>query len=201
MKNLKLFTLKNYILIFIFSLSATFCFSQEKEMESKSINIDVGKSTIEWVGKKVIGQHNGTISFKSGTLVKENGKLVGGSFEVDMNSIVCDDLSGEKKGNLEWHLKSDDFFGAEKFPVASLTITEITPTEEKGMYNAKGDFTIKGITKPIEFSLTKGEKSLMANVTIDRTLFDIRYGSDSFFDNLGDRAIDNDFTLTINLVK
>ncbi|MGY5354433.1 YceI family protein [Wenyingzhuangia sp. IMCC45467] len=156
--------------------------------------IKVGKSTIAWVGKKVTGEHSGTISFKEGDVKVKNGSLVGGSFVVDMNSINVTDLEGEYKGKLEGHLKSDDFFGVEKYPEATFVITSV-----KGNV-VKGDLTIKGHTEKEAFTLITKDNTISGNVVIDRTKFGIRYGSNSFFDNLKDKAINDQFELTINIV-
>ncbi|WP_010134709.1 YceI family protein [Ochrovirga pacifica] len=156
--------------------------------------IDVKKSTIKWVGKKVTGQHNGTINFKSGVVELKEGKLVGGTFTVDMNSINVTDLDGDMKAKLEGHLKNDDFFGVDKYPVAKFLITSVEGN------TVKGDLTIKGKTVKKAFTLVKKGKTISGDVKIDRTKFGIRYGSKSFFDNLKDKAIDDEFELSIHIV-
>lgn len=161
--------------------------------------INVSSSSIAWKGSKVIGgSHDGSLKFKSGTVnLDSKGNFKGGTFEVDMTSILVKDLeAGKGKEKLEGHLKSDDFFGVEKFPVSKLKITKIKSLKN-GKYEATADLTIKGITKSIKFPLSFSGKKGEAKVTIDRTQFDIRYGSDSFFDNLGDKAISNNFELDI----
>jgi len=165
--------------------------------QSKPINVN--SSTIAWKGSKVIGgSHDGSLKFKSGTITMDSkGNFKGGSFEVDMNSIMVKDLeSGKGKEKLEGHLKSDDFFGVEKFPVTKLKVTKIKNLKN-GKYEATADLTIKGITKSIKFPMSFSGKKGEAKVTIDRTQFDVKYGSDSFFDNLGDKAISNNFELDI----
>jgi polyisoprenoid-binding protein YceI len=115
-----------------------------------------------------------------------------------MTSIVTTDLTGEYKDKLEGHLKSDDFFGVEKFNTATLVITKVKAIG-KNTYNASANLTIKGKTNPVTFDISiVGNK---ANVTlkVDRTKYDIRYGSASFFDNLQDKAINNEFDLIVNL--
>lgn len=172
-------------------------------VDAKDVKVDVDASTVAWVGKKVTGQHNGVIGLKGGRLEMEDGKLTGGIFTIDMPSIECQDLSGDSKGNLEGHLKSDDFFGVEKYPTATFVITKAVP-QGPGKYKVVGNITIKGKTEEIQFPASIEEKDgkVMASaaLTIDRSKFDIRYGSGSFFDNLGDKTIYDDFELTINLV-
>ena len=167
------------------------------EVESKNIKTDV--STIQWTGKKVTGSHTGTINIKSGSLEFDNGNLTGGNIVIDMNTIVCTDLSGGGANKLVGHLKSDDFFGVENHPTAELNITKVDMNKDAGTYEITADITIKGKTKSISFPASIGTAEASSTVTIDRTDFDIRYGSGSFFDNLGDKTIYDDFELVINL--
>ncbi|MDF1697468.1 MAG: YceI family protein [Saprospiraceae bacterium] len=167
------------------------------DADTKTVKTDV--STITWTGKKVTGQHTGTIGIKSGSLDFEGGALVGGDFTIDMTSIVCTDLGEGGAKKLEGHLKSDDFFGVANHPTANLKITSVKAGKEAGNYDIMADITIKGITKAISFSANVGEMGATANVTIDRTDFDVRYGSGSFFDNLGDKTIYDDFELVLDL--
>lgn len=165
--------------------------------------VDTQASKVEWIGKKVTGQHNGTVALKSGSLTYDGGKLTGGSFTVDMTSIACEDLEGEYKGKLEGHLKSDDFFGVEKYPTATFKIAKVKSLGA-GKYTVTGDLTIKGKTESIEFPAqlveANGKVTGVASLTIDRSKFDVRYGSGSFFDDLGDKTIYDDFELTVNIV-
>ncbi len=169
----------------------------------ENYNVSTDDSTVEWVGKKVTGQHNGVISLQGGRLEMENGQLVGGIFTMDMTTINVQDLSGDSKGKLEGHLKSDDFFGVQKFPTATFVITKAVP-QGPGKYKIVGNITIKGKTEEIQFPATVEEKggkiTANADLSIDRSKFDVRYGSGSFFDNLGDKTIYDNFDLSISLV-
>ncbi|ANW95439.1 lipid-binding protein [Wenyingzhuangia fucanilytica] len=185
---MKTTSIKSRVLAGFAILALTFsAFAVEKDP------IKVEKSTIEWVGKKVTGQHNGTILFKEGEVKLKKGALVGGTFVVDMNTINVTDLEGEYKGKLEGHLKSDDFFGVDKFPEATFVITSVEGTV------VKGDLTIKGHTEKESFTLVTKNNTISGTVVIDRTKFGIRYGSNSFFDNLKDKAIHDEFELTVNI--
>ena len=159
--------------------------------------IDITESTISWVGKKVTGQHNGTINLESGYLELKGDNLVGGEFVIDMTSITVLDLKGKGKGKLEGHLKSDDFFGVETYPTSKLVITDASGSD--GNYAVTGDLTIKATTLPITFDLTIDGNTATTSLTVDRSKFDVRYGSGSFFDNLGDKTIYDDFELDITL--
>lgn len=160
--------------------------------------IDVKKSNIEWVGKKVTGQHNGDLKFKSGSISFKKGKLVAGSFVINMNSINTLDLEGEYKQKLDGHLKDVDFFGVEKHPTAKLIFKKVKDLT-KGKYEITANLTIKKITKPVTFEATVTKNSLTSTFKIDRTLYDIKYGSGSFFSDLGDKTIDNEFDVKVNV--
>jgi len=165
--------------------------------QGKKVNVE--KSKINWVGKKVTGQHEGTISFQDGSLEFKSNKLVGGSFTVNMTSVNVTDLkAGEGKEKLEGHLKSPDFFGTEKYTTASLDFKKVT-SKGKGVYTVTADLTIKGITKPVTFDIAVTANSATTSFKVDRTKYDIKYGSGSFFDNLGDKVISDEFDLTVNL--
>lgn len=159
-------------------------------------NVNTEKSSITWLGKKIGGQHEGTIQIKSGSIYLSENKIDSGSFIIDMNSMDCTELMGKK---LVGHLKSDDFFGVDKFPEAVLKITKASEITD-GKASITGDITIKGKTESITFEAAKKENSFIATLDIDRTKFDVRYGSKSFFDNLGNKAIDDIFTLKIELI-
>ena len=166
--------------------------------------VDTQSSNIVWTGYKVTGNHTGTVKVKSGTLTTDNGVLTGGSFEVDINSITDTDLEGEWAAKLVGHLKSDDFLGAATYPTATFVITRAIPQDSKGNYKVIGNLTIKGITKEVKFFANVAEANGMVNasgkMTIDRSEFNMRYGSGSFFDGLGDKTIYDEFDLQISLV-
>ena len=113
-------------------------------------------------------------------------------------------MSGGGAKKLEGHLKSDDFFGVANHPTASFVITKVAPRGTEGSYKVTGDITIKGTTKEIRFNtqLTEemGHTVAVADLELDRTDFGLRYGSGSFFDNLGDKTIYDEFELSIRLV-
>lgn len=159
---------------------------------------NVSKSEINWNASKVTGSHEGTVDLKEGALEFTDGVLTGGSFSVDMASLVSTDLKGEWKGKLEGHLKSDDFFGVESYPNATFTITKVAAKGTPGDYKVTGDMTIKETTKEIKFYAHIEEEGnsriATADITLDRTDYDVRYGSGSFFAGLGDKTIYDDFS-------
>jgi polyisoprenoid-binding protein YceI len=165
--------------------------------------VDTQASTLSWHAKKVTGAHYGKVAIASGELWTEGKNITKGSFVMDMTRITVEDITN-KDSNLKLvnHLKSDDFFSAEKFPQSLFEITSVKPAA-KG-HTVKGKLTIKGITQVIEFPaiLSVDGKKLTSNakIVVDRTQFDIRYRSGSFFDSLGDKMIYDEFELTLELV-
>ncbi len=170
--------------------------------QKDNLKLNTENSKVEWLGKKVTGEHSGTIKVNTGSLVLSDGEIVEGRFVVDMTSILCTDLKEDSKAKLEGHLKSDDFFGVEKFPESKFEITTADKMAD-GNYKIRGNLTIKGITESIEFmvSLHKHDATVHVSgkMTIDRTKYNVRYGSGSFFDNLGDKTIYDDFELNLDL--
>lgn len=180
-------------------------FSLPQNSAMEKAEAEVTKSNIVWKGYKVTGSHTGNIKLKSGELDFEEGKLVGGSFVIDMLSIENTDLSGEYKQKLEGHLKSDDFFGVKNHPTAKFVITKVASQGTPGDYKVTGDLTIKDITKPIKFFTNVKEEGdnrvAVAEVKVDRSEYNVRYGSGSFFDNLGDKTIYDEFDLEVTIVS
>ncbi|MES2778803.1 MAG: YceI family protein [Bacteroidota bacterium] len=173
----------------------------------ESLTIDAKASTLKWNAKKVTGEHSGTLNLAGGNISVDNGLITGGTIEVDMTSINVTDLQGEYKGKLEGHLKSEDFFSVEKNAKATLVIKKVeaikgSKTAEN--YTVTADLTIKGISNEVKFPaiiIVKGNTvTANADFNIDRTKYDIRYGSKSFFEGIGDKAIDNDFNIKVRLV-
>lgn len=171
--------------------------------DDEYVKINSSASSIAWIAKKVTGQHTGTVMIKEGSLQVKKGVLTGGHITIDMTSIKNSDMSGEYAGKLEDHLKSDEFFSVTKFPVANLIILE-SKSMGNHQYHVKANVTIKGITQPVEFDTTFKPEGKMykadATITIDRTLFDVRYGSGKFYENLGDKTIYDNFDLVVSLV-
>ncbi|MCC9138892.1 YceI family protein [Pontibacter silvestris] len=176
--------------------------------EGEVYNVVPAQSEVTWNGKKVAGEHSGNIEMQGGELTVADGEVTGGTFTIDMASITNTDITDEEQnGKLVGHLKSDDFFGVEKYPTATFTITSISPIEGavagQPNYNVEGDLTIKDKTNKVSFpatvSVNDNVATAKADVTVDRAKYDVRYGSNSFFDNLGDKAIEDEFTVSFDL--
>lgn len=171
---------------------------------TSSITIDPAVSTVAWKGYKVTGAHEGTIALKSGSLVMTDGKLTGGQFVIDMSTIAVTDLEGEYADKLRGHLISDDFFGVANHPEARMVITSVKP-KMAGQYTITGNLTIKEKTNPITFDASvyqaNGKYVATGDLKIDRSKYDVRYGSGSFLNDLGDKTIYDEFDLAIKLVS
>lgn len=187
-------SIKNFLAIAVLAVF-TFSFTSIEKVKKE---VKTASSKVVWKGYKVTGAHDGLISLKSGHLVFDNDKLVGGSFIIDMTSLTVADLQGEYKQKLEGHLKSDDFFGVSKYPTASLEITDVK-SNGKNAYHATGDLSIKGKTEPVSFNISIYGSKANVSLKIDRTKYDVKYGSASFFEGLKDKAIYDEFDLVADL--
>ncbi|WP_426482502.1 YceI family protein [Chryseobacterium sp. R2ACT005] len=173
-------------------------------MDTKNFKVNNENSTIDWIGRKVTGAHNGTIGVKDGNFTFEDGKPVSGKFVIDTRAIkILDIEDAETNAQFAGHLTSDDFFNSDQFPEALFEITHAEPGDQN-LYNVTGDLTIKGITHSINTSLqivtTDNTAVLDAKIVVDRTKFNIKFRSSNFFTNLGDTLIYNNFDLHIHLV-
>ncbi|MGQ0828171.1 MAG: YceI family protein [Bacteroidota bacterium] len=179
-------------------------FTAPKTKHNTVYTVDTKATTATWLGKKVTGQHTGGISISKGNVIANHGTIVGGTVEFDMNSITCTDLTDKTYNDkLVGHLKSDDFFGTAKHPTSKIEIIKVTPKSGTD-YEVTGKLTIKGITNDITFpAMIKMEGNTLvtiAKIVVNRTKYDIKYGSATFFDKIGDKAINDDFELNVNVV-
>ena len=202
MKKLNYYLFTSLLLISLSTLALNFTFNSFNGTTNLSndevIPVNTSKSTVKWKGEKVTGFHEGIISIKTANLTFDNDILTGGEVIIDMSTINCTDLSGPYKNKLEEHLNSDDFFNVLDYPVSKLKITKCSKVNEN-KYNVVADLTIKEITKSVEFETELINNVATANLNIDRTKFDIKYSSESFFKNLGDKMIYDNFSLTVNI--
>ncbi len=189
--------MKTKLFTAILALIVTAAFATNP-VKKEAKEVKVKDATITWVGKKVTGSHTGTIELQEGTLIMEGNELVGGNFIMNMTSLQVTDLeAGKGKEKLEGHLKTDDFFGVNNFPTATFTITNVTKNGDG--YNVLGDMTIKGITQPMKIRMNIKGNTATTKLEVDRTKFGIKYKSGSFFDNLKDKAINDNFELAVSL--
>lgn len=162
------------------------------------------KSALTWIGKEITTKtHTGTIDIKKGNIRINSDKSVTGEVFLVMNTLKVTDLEGKSKEYLEGHLKSKDFFGVEDFPEAKLSFKSSKLSKDKNSIYFDGELTIKSITEKVSFEaiLKKGEPALvaLANLTFDRTKFNVLYRSGGFFDDLGDKLILDDIEVQMDI--
>ena len=172
--------------------------------------IDTQASVIEWLGQKITGSgHNGVISVGEGEIYVYDGKIWGADVVIDMNSIVVVDIiDPDRNARLQGHLESDDFFSVATFPTANMQVVRLEAIEGAAdgqpNYRVSGNLTIKGITHTLVFPATishsEGLISIFADFDFDRSLYDARFGSGRFFENLGDNLINDDINIKLNIV-
>lgn len=187
---------KHFLLTLVSIISLSICTAQNK------ISIDIKNSSVKWIGEKVTGTHSGTIQLKEAFFLVENEQINGGTFSIDMNTIKCTDIESPTYATkLENHLKNNDFFAVDKYPESTLEITKVIFDGISYMINA--NITIRDIQKeisfPAQFHNENGIFTANARLKINRTSHDIKYGSGTFFDELGDRMIYDDFIIEVQL--
>lgn len=188
-------------ILLIFGVIYSFVVSSQ-EIRPKYV-ADPTASKIEWTGKKLTGEHNGEIKLAAGELIFLKQKLSGGSFEMDMASINCTDIT-DAKSNKRFvdHLKSEDFFSVKRYPLSRFVITSVTCKSDREC-DITGSLTIKDKTNAITFpaKLQRKDDKLVATamMTFDRSKYDIKFGSQSFYENLGDKLVYDDVDISIIL--
>lgn len=191
----------------LFAATASVFAHGGEEKDVTTYKVQTNESTVTWVGEKVTGSHTGNIGIKEGVITFEKDMIESANITIDMTSITVTDerMDDGTKAKLKGHLDSPDFFHVEEHQTAQFQLTSFEPiTSEDGMYMATGKLTIKGKTEVISFPtqvrFENGALTVSADLTFDRSKFDIRYGSDSFFDNLGDRVIYDDVKINFTLI-
>ncbi len=184
------------LLIATFALSSMAAFAANTKVE-----VDASASKLVYLAKKVTGEHTGEVKLAKGTLDFDKNVLKGGEFEIDMTSITNTDIA-DKDYHKKFidHIVSDDFFGVEKFKTAKLVITSVTKEKTADSYKVTGDLTIKGKSAPVTFDATATKAKASAKIMFDRTKYDIKYGSGKFFQGLGDKMINDEVQLSVELV-
>jgi polyisoprenoid-binding protein YceI len=182
--------------------------SQPKKQTATSLKVSAEESTIKWTAKKVTGEHWGNVKFNDGVITTDGKSLTGATLTIDMTTIECKDMEGEYGDKLVGHLKSNDFFAVDQHKSATLKIKSVSAIAGakagSSNYNVTADLTIKGITQPVSFpaQVIVAKNNVIANAEfpVDRTLYDIKYGSGKFFEGLGDKVIDDKFMIKVRVV-
>jgi polyisoprenoid-binding protein YceI len=175
----------------------------------QSYSLDPEASHLIWRAEKVTGKHHGLVKLKSGVVKFRGDQFLGGTVVVDMRTIENLDLKlPAYKAKLERHLNSTDFFDTKTFPTAELEVTgtrrlKITGPE-KALYEVEGLMTIRGQANPIQFNAEIRRQGdgweAEGEMILDRTRWGLRYRSGSFFDDLGDKMIYDQFSISF-LIK
>jgi len=184
--------------------------SAAPELPSGQFEVDQNASLIEWMGRNLFNRHRGTAQLGPGQILIEEGRLTGGHLTVDMNSLRCTDIPDPAmNAHLITHLKSDDFFSVDRYPQAELEIKEVIYRSnvrlDEPNYQIKADFTLRGVTNPIDFAAvvaTKSDGSFTAQalLDLDRTAWGANYGSAKFFGRLGQHVVNDEFHLQLKVV-
>jgi hypothetical protein len=216
-----------FIMMAVLAIGATSCMQSPEGEKVKSddateihftelantVTPNLALSKVEWLGTKPTGTHYGTLSIKEGSLFVKDGELTGGVFVLDMTSIVVLDIDDPKMNeNLVGHLKSADFFLVDSFPTATFKFSTVTPlessTEVEGKVNPthriEGNLTMRGITRKVNFpaKIKIDEQGISAKTpqfVINRTEWNVNYGSKSVFANLKDNFIHDEIGITITI--
>ena len=184
--------MKNKTLLLVVILITSF-------VKGQSFTLNNSESKLKWTGKEITTkEHYGSIDFKSGTITLKDNQPVYGKFIVDMITLKNEDLPEDYRGRLEGHLKSDDFFSVDKFSEAILEFTT-SSSKNSGEYYIKGNLTIKGTTHPVDFTMNFIDNHWKANLVFDRSKYDVKFRSGSFFENLGDKLIYDDIIIETEL--
>lgn len=182
---------------------------QSPEIPSGSLPLNLEESFVQWTGRNLLNRHYGTIGLKSGKITVENGELVGGRIVIDMNAMSCQDLEGDMHDGLIGHLKSADFFETDTYPEAVFEVvsSKQVPNAAAGSQNLIIDakLTMKGVTKPVQLGAIagvtpEGKLAAQSSFLIDRTLWNVIYGSGKFFHRLGMHLVNDLIDVELKVV-
>lgn len=172
-------------------------------------HIDTEQSIIEWVGRNPNTKHFGTVRISKGQINIEEHKMTG-VVEIDMNSIENMSLEGDElQPVLVSHLKSEDFFLVKLFPTAKITVSGGRLAEDPHLsspnYEIYGTLDLRGVKADISFpsTLTNTEDAGLAaeaHFDIDRTRWNVIYGSTRFFEHLGMHLVFDHISFQVKIV-
>ena len=167
--------------------------------------MDNDNSSIKWTGRELSTKsHYGSLQMKNGSLTVNTDGTINGIIKIDMTTIDCEDLQGRSKASLERHLRSDDFFSVESHPIATLTFKSEGGIGAGNKLAFNGDLEIKGISHPISFESelksVDPKVSALVDMTFDRSKYNVRFRSGTFFQNLGDKLIYDDIEISVDII-
>jgi len=172
--------------------------------------VDASESFIHWTGRNLFNFHTGSLKLGDGFVALEDGKLKAAEITIDMNSLGCTDLTDDAMNRmLIAHLRSDDFFKVDDYPVATFVLSSASVidgvTDGLPNHHISGDLTVRGITRRIGFDALVAEKGqgifvAQAVFEIDRTEWGSVYGSGKFFARLGQHVVNDKVHLHLKIV-
>lgn len=180
----------------------------EEPLRNGTYEVDVGRSRIAWVGRNPGGSHDGTLRLQSGRITVKKGVIKKGVFEVDMRTIEVSDLAGDMADLLRRHLESEDFFAVAANPVAQFTVKRTVPIEGATPgtpnFEVEGELGMRGVANPIAFPATVGlrggDLTLEAHFDIDRTRWNVNYGSGKLYARLGMHLVHDHITVQARVI-
>jgi len=163
--------------------------------------VDTEASVVRWDNSKITGvNHPGTVDVKTGSFEIKEGKLANGEVIIDMTTVKSD----EKLDDLVVHLLGEDFFSVDTYPESKIVLKKMELDENTGKYMVEGDLTIKDVTNPISFpaSVAQGVEGLgiVAEFEIDRTEWNVLWGSGKGLDNLKDKYLRDEIRYKLNII-
>lgn len=192
--------------IFLLLIFVAACYSNAAAIDT--LKLDTERSFIKWKSGTAVKEYTGTLHFNGGMAITYGSRLSAGSFVVNMESIAVEGIEdpAEKQKILDI-IKSNDMFDVDNHKDATFIIKSSDPIYSKGdtRFNNRisGKMTIKGISETIAMPglllLTDSLNTFKGSVSIDRTKFDMKYKSGSFFEDLGDELIKDNISLDIEV--
>ena len=208
---LKKFLIPAILLLFIVSCEKSSKKKIDTSLPKPTLSLSSGdyimdndNSSIKWTGRELSTKsHYGSLQMKNGSLTVNTDGTINGIIKIDMTTIDCEDLQGRSKASLERHLRSDDFFSVESHPIATLTFKSEGGIGAGNKLAFNGDLEIKGISHPISFeSEVKSvdpKVTALVDMTFDRSKYNVRFRSGTFFQNLGDKLIYDDIEISVDI--
>ncbi len=203
---------KNVLCALIIMLAGVIYFpvlaQQIKDTQDAVYQLDVKKSKLFWKAPK--NRHNGFILFNSGTLSNFTaGRPTRGTFSINMNSMIStDEASAAGRKNVDDKLRSEDFFAVSRYPTATMLVKQILPEQNPATYKVSGELTIKGVTKPIEFTTIMKQNgntiTATAKTNISREKWTINHQPQpapwDLLASIKDNLVDDDIPVSLELV-
>ena len=208
---LKKFLIPTILILFIVSCEKSSKKKIDTSLPKPTLSLSSGdyvmdndNSSIKWTGRELSTKsHYGSLQMKNGSLTVNTDGTVNGIIKIDMTTIDCEDLQGRSKASLERHLRSDDFFSVESHPIATLTFKSEGGIGAGNKLAFNGDLEIKGISHPISFESelksVDPKVSALVDMTFDRSKYNVRFRSGTFFQNLGDKLIYDDIEISVDI--